>query len=60
MFLCRDQNRVYAFLCIVLLAVRMVADVTESRNVTPSFEPLALISKESNVLISKESNYKKP
>jgi len=31
-------NRVYVFLCIVLLAVRMVADVTETRNVIPSLE----------------------
>jgi len=31
MTLYRDQNRVYVFLCLVLLAVRMVADVTETR-----------------------------
>jgi len=29
---------VYVFLCIVLLAVRMVADVTEIRNVIPSLD----------------------
>jgi len=34
----RDQNRVYVFLYIVLLIVRMVADVTETRNVIPSLE----------------------
>jgi len=34
----RDQNRVYVFLCIVLLAVKMVADMTETRNVIPSLE----------------------
>jgi len=28
----------YVFLCMVLLAVRMVADVTETRNVIPSLE----------------------
>jgi len=38
MSLYRDQNRVYVFLCIVLLAVRMVADVNEIRNVIPSLE----------------------
>jgi len=35
MSLYRDQNRVYVFLCMVLLAVKMVADVTETRNVIP-------------------------
>jgi len=35
MSLYRDQNRVYIFLCIILLAVKMVADVTETRNVIP-------------------------
>jgi len=29
---------VYVFLCIVLLAMRMVADVTETRNVIPNLE----------------------
>jgi len=37
MSLYRDQNRIYVFLCIVLLAVKMVADVIETRNVIPSF-----------------------
>jgi len=32
MSLFRDQDHVYVFLCMVLLAVRMVADVTETRN----------------------------
>jgi len=35
MSLYRDQNRVYVFLCMVFLAVRMVADVTETRNIIP-------------------------
>jgi len=30
--------RVYVFLCIAVLAVRLVADVTETRNVIPSLE----------------------
>jgi len=34
----RDQNCVYVFLCKVLLAMRMVVDVTETRNVIPSSE----------------------
>jgi len=34
----RDQDRAYVFLCMVLLTVRMVADVTETRNVIPSLE----------------------
>jgi len=38
MSLYRDQNRVYVFLCIVLLAVRMVADVTQKRYVIHSLE----------------------
>jgi len=38
MSLDRDQNRAYAFLCMVLLAVRMVADVTETRIVIPNLE----------------------
>jgi len=29
---------VYVFLCMVLLAVKMVADVTETRNVIPNLE----------------------
>jgi len=33
MSLYRDYNRDYVFLCRVLLAMRMVADVTETRNV---------------------------
>jgi len=36
--LSRDQNGVYVFSCMVLLAVRIVADVTETRNVIPSVE----------------------
>jgi len=35
MSLYRDQKRVYVFLCIVLLAARMVSDVTETLNVIP-------------------------
>jgi len=31
------NNYVYVFLCMVLLAVRMVADVTETRNVISEF-----------------------
>jgi len=38
MSLYRDENHVYVFLCTVLLAVRMVADVTETRNVIPSLD----------------------
>jgi len=38
MSLYRDQNRVYVFLYIVFLAVRMVADVTETRYIIPSLE----------------------
>jgi len=38
MSLYRDQNLVYVFLCIVLLAVRMVTDVTETRYVILSLE----------------------
>jgi len=38
MLLYRDQSHVYVFLCMVLLAVKMVADVTETRNVIPSLE----------------------
>jgi len=38
MSLYRDQNRVYIFLYIVLLAVRMVADVAETRYVISSLE----------------------
>jgi len=38
MSLYRDQNHVYVFLCMVLLAVRMVTDVPETRNVIPSLE----------------------
>jgi len=38
MSLNREQNRVYLFLWMVLLAVRMVAAVTETRNVIPSLE----------------------
>jgi len=38
MSLYHDQNRVYVFLCIVLLAVRMVADVAETRYIIPSLE----------------------
>jgi len=38
MSLYRDQNRVYVFLCKVLLAVKMVADVTETRYVIPSLK----------------------
>jgi len=34
----RDYDHVYVFLCIVHLAVRMVADVTETSNVIPSLE----------------------
>jgi len=30
-----SKLNVYVFLCMVLLAVRMVADVTETRNVIP-------------------------
>jgi len=37
MSLYRDQIRVYVFLGVVLLAVRMVADVTETRYVIPIF-----------------------
>jgi len=37
-YLYRDQNHVYVFLCIVLLAVRMVAGVTKTRYVIPSLE----------------------
>jgi len=36
MSLYRDLDHVYVFLCMVLLAVRMVAGVTETRNVIPS------------------------
>jgi len=37
--LSKDETRhVYVFLCMVLLAVRMVADVTETRNVIHSLE----------------------
>jgi len=37
---CRDSSLtlVYVFLCMVLLAVRMVADVTETCNVIPTLE----------------------
>jgi len=38
MSLYRDQNRVYVFLCILLLAVKMFADVTETRYVISSLE----------------------
>jgi len=38
MSLYHDQNRVYVFLCIILLAVRMVTDVTKARYVIPSLE----------------------
>jgi len=34
----RLENRRDIFLCMVLSAVRMVADVTETRNVIPSLE----------------------
>jgi len=34
----RDQNRVYVFMCIVLLVMRNAADVTETRYVIPSLE----------------------
>jgi len=32
------KNHIYVFLCMVLLAVRMVADETKTRNVIPSLE----------------------
>jgi len=38
MSLCRGENRVYVFLCMVLLAVKMIADVTETRNAIPCLE----------------------
>jgi len=34
----RSLDHVYVFLCMVLLAVKMVSDVTEARNVIPSLE----------------------
>jgi len=38
MSLYRDQNRVYVFLYTILLAMRMVADVTETHYINPSLE----------------------
>jgi len=38
MSLYHDENRVYVFLCKFLLAMRLVADMTETRYVIPSLE----------------------
>jgi len=43
---------VYVFLCIVLLAVRTVADVTETRNVIPSLEFKTRTTKKSFTVLS--------
>jgi len=40
-----DQNHVYVYFCIVLLAVTMVAYVTETRYVIPSLEFKTLTKK---------------